>query len=58
MWMSFKTGDQYLQTRKFCLKCSKINTNQNGSFNKHIYNTCNVIDAAENLNYHSNYLSN
>ena len=56
--MSFKTGDQYLQTRKFCLKCSKINTNQNGSFNKPIYNTCNVIDAAENLNYHSNYLSN
>ena len=42
----------------FCLKCSKINANQNVSFNKPIYNTCNVIDAAANLNYHSNYLSN
>ena len=32
----------------FCLKCSKINANQNDSFNKPIYNTCNVINAGRN----------
>ena len=56
--MPFKKGDQRLQTRKYCLKCSKINISQNVSFNKPICNTCNVIDAAENLYYHSKYLAN
>ena len=46
------------EQENFCLKCSKINTNENVSFHKPICNTCNVIDAAEYLNYHSKFLSN
>ena len=31
------------EQENLCLKCSKINTNQNSSFNKPICNTCNVF---------------
>ena len=41
-----------------CLKCSKLNTNQNVSYNKPICNICNALDKAEYLDYHSKYLSN
>ena len=58
MWMPLKEEINIYKQENFCLKCSKIHTNQNGSFNKPICNTCNVIDAAENLYYHSKYLAN
>ena len=58
MWMPLKERINIYKKENFCLKCSKINANQNVSYNKPICNICNALDKAEYLDYHSKYLSN
>ena len=46
------------EQENFCLKCGKVNSNENVSFHKPTCNSCDAIFAAEYLKQHSKFLGN